>query len=85
MFRLQYFPLAGGSESTFRGTAISLTRFQVYCFHCTLLAMLVGSSAPDEHFFGHTSIPWQTDLTIMARKVTFMELESKETDFHAAT
>lgn len=63
MFRLQHFPFAGGSESTFRGTAISLTHFQVYYFHCTLLARPVGSSALCEHFLGHTSIPLQTDMT----------------------
>lgn len=70
MFRLQHFPLVGGSESAFRGTAVSLAHFQVYCFYCTLLAMPMGSSAPGERYFGPTSIPWQPDMTITERKLT---------------
>lgn len=81
MFRLQHFPLAGGSESTFRGTAVSLTHFQVCCFHWTWLAMPVGSSAAGERYFGHTSIPWQTDMTITERKVTIMELTKQRSTF----
>lgn len=73
MFRLQHSPLSGDSVSTFMGTAISLTHFPVYYFHCTLLPRPAGSSVLGEHFLDHSYTPCQTDITTTETKVTFTE------------
>ena len=81
MFRLQHSALSGDSVSTFTGTAISLTHFHVYYFHCTLLTRPASSSVLGEHFLDHTYIPCQTDITTTETKVTFMKTAKQRNAF----
>lgn len=81
MFRLQHSPLSGDSVSTAAGTAISLTRFHIYYFHCTLLARPAGSSVLGEHFLDPTNIRGQTDITTTETKVTFTESTKQRNAF----
>lgn len=64
-------------RSTFRATAISLTRFHAYCFHCASLTRPVGSAVLSEHFLGPAHISSRPGSLRQKQRAHLWRLHSK--------